>query len=241
MAETGHAKNVANLATMISFVDGYGGDYKPSNAAIQLPQLNTLLTNSNAALDDVQTKLVPWKNGVADRENTYDGIRKLSTRLVNALEASGAPANKVDNLKTFHRQIQGARAKALPQDDPDTPENEASGNSVSHQSYVQIAEAFAQQIELLEGEPLYNPNEVDLQVATLQTRLTNMQNANAAVTAAATPLSNSRIARNQVLYAEDTGLCDIAALVKKYVKSLYGADSPQYKQISGLEFRKSAV
>jgi len=34
MVETGHAKNVANFKTMISFVTGYGGDYKPSNSAI---------------------------------------------------------------------------------------------------------------------------------------------------------------------------------------------------------------
>lgn len=61
--------------------------------------------------------------------------------------------------------------------------------------------------------------------------------ANDAVTAAATPLSNARITRNDELYGTDTGLCDLAGLVKKYVKSLYGADSPQYKQISGLEFR----
>lgn len=241
MAETGHAKNVANLATMISFVDGYGVDYKPSNVMIQLPQLNALLASSNASLDDVQVKLAPWKSEVADRENEYKGIRPLSTRLVNAADAAGLPANKVDNVKTYNRQIQGARAKALPVDDPDTPENEAAGNSVSHQSYVQIAESFSQQIAILAGEPLYAPNEVELQVATLQAKLAAMEAANAAVTATATPLSNSRIARNQVLYAEDTGLCDIASLVKKYVKSLYGADSPQYKQISGLEFRKVSI
>lgn len=55
---------------------------------------------------------------------------------------------------------------------------------------------------------------------------------------AATPLSNSRITRDDAMYATDTGLVDLAALVKKYVKSLYGADSPQYKQISGLEFTR---
>lgn len=55
--------------------------------------------------------------------------------------------------------------------------------------------------------------------------------------AAAAPLSNARITRNAELYADDTGLVDRAGLVKKYVKSLYGADSPQFKQISGLEFR----
>ena len=51
-----------------------------------------------------------------------------------------------------------------------------------------------------------------------------------------TPLSNKRIARDEVLYADGTGLVDLAGLVKKYIKSLFGADSPQYEQISGLKF-----
>ena len=144
MAETGHARNVANFGTLISFCVGYGVDYKPTNALIQIPSLNALLADAQAALVDVQVKIVPWKNKVADRENIYEGVRPLSTRLLNAFEACGADANKVDNVKTYNRQVHGARAKALPVDNPGTPEDESKGNSVSHQSYVQVAEAFGQ-------------------------------------------------------------------------------------------------
>lgn len=238
MAETGHAKNVANFDTLIAFCEGYGGDYKPTNPLIEIPALQTLLAQAQAALDDVQTKLAPWKNKVADRENVYEGIRPLTTQIVAAIAASGAAENKVDNVKTFHRQVHGARAKALPPDDPSTPEDESQGNSVSHQSYVQVAEAFSQIIEILEAEPLYHPNETHLQVATLQTRLAGMEAANSDVIDAAVPLSNSRIERNAVLYDNGDNLCDRAGLVKKYVKSLYGASSPQYEQVSGLEFRR---
>lgn len=238
MAETGHARNVANFDTLIAFCEGYGVDYKPTNPLIELPALNALLADAQAALDDVQTKLAPWKNKVADRENVYEGIRPLTTQLVAAFDACGAAANKVDNVKTYHRQVHGARAKALPADNPETPEDESQGNSVSHRSYVQVAEAFGQIIEILEAEPMYHPNETPLQVGTLQTRLAAMETANADVTDSAVPLSNSRIARNDVLYADDSGLCDRAALVKKYIKSLYGASSPQFEQVSGLEFRR---
>ena len=65
-----------------------------------------------------------------------------------------------------------------------------------------------------------------------------MTTANTDVVDMAVPLSNSRIARNDVLYTDDTGICDVAALVKKYVKSVYGATSPQYAQVSGLEFKR---
>ncbi len=51
MAETGHAKNVANFATMIGFCTGYGGDYNPTNAAIDFAALTAALTDAQASLE----------------------------------------------------------------------------------------------------------------------------------------------------------------------------------------------
>ena len=87
------------------------------------------------------------------------------------------------------------------------------------------------------SEPLYHPNEAQLTVATNQALHAQMTAANTDVVDMAVPLSNSRIGRNVVLYTEGTGICDVAGIVKKYVKSIYGATSPQYAQVSGLEFK----
>lgn len=57
-----------------------------------------------------------------------------------------------------------------------------------------------------------------------------------AVINAETPLSTARIARNEVLYKQNTGIVDITVDVKNYVKSVFGATSPQYKLISNLKF-----
>ncbi len=64
---------------------------------------------------------------------------------------------------------------------------------------------------------------------------------NAAVVEATIPVSNARVSRNEILYKENTGLCDVAMDVKTYIKSVFGATSPQYKQISKLEFKKVKV
>ncbi len=40
MAETGHAKQVATFEVLISYVTGYGGVYKPVNAACELVDFN---------------------------------------------------------------------------------------------------------------------------------------------------------------------------------------------------------
>ena len=109
MAETGQARNVSNFSTLISFCIGYGGDYKPTNALIEIPAMQALL--AQAALADVQAKLVPWKNKVADRENIYEGVRPFTTKLLAAFDACGAADNKANNVRTFHRQVHGARAE----------------------------------------------------------------------------------------------------------------------------------
>ena len=84
-------------------------------------------------------------------------------------------------------------------------------------------------IELLNSSG-YAPNEAELKLAALTAYSTALKNANTAVISATTPLSNARITRDEALYAEGTGLIALAALVKKYVKSIYGADSPQYNR-----------
>ncbi|MFY7846654.1 hypothetical protein [Chryseobacterium gambrini] len=44
------------------------------------------------------------------------------------------------------------------------------------------------------------------------------------------------IERNRILYAEGTGLYPIVQNVKKYVKSLYGATSPEYSNVAAIKF-----
>ena len=145
------------------------------------------------------------ENEVNERETAYDGIRKLVTRVVNSYAASGAKKNSVEDAKSVKRKIDGARAKALPKDEPGTIEDESKGNSVSQRSYTQVAEHFDNLIELLDNDAAYAPNEVELQTATLTAKSTSMKAANNAVTASDTPLSNARIDRNAELYGEDDG------------------------------------
>jgi hypothetical protein len=107
MAETGHAKNVENGQKMIAACTGFGGDYKPSNVNLTVASMTTLLTDVETEIDDVQTSIVPWKNKVADRENIYTGVRPHTTQILAAFKASGAAAAKVDNIKTYQRQVHG--------------------------------------------------------------------------------------------------------------------------------------
>src|SRR6185437_5146224 len=180
----------------------YGAAYAPSNTKIRILNLQAKLTSSLAAIDGVSTYRAPLTVAVNERQNTFSNLRRLTTRMVNAFAASGAPQNAVDDAKTLKRKIEGIRAKALPADDPNTPEDESEGNSVSQQSYTQLTEHLDNLIALLDTSETYNPNETELQIGALQAYSTSLKNINNAVINSTTPLSNKRIARDEGLYAD---------------------------------------
>ena len=89
---------------------------------------------------------------------------------------------------------------------------------------------------MVSSVPSYTPNEADLSVASLTTFRNSLVAANNNVITSEVAYSNARISRDNLLYSKDTGLVEIALYVKNYVKSIFGATSPQYKQISGIKF-----
>ena len=108
-------------------------------------------------------------------------------------------------------------------------------------SYDSRLDNFFKLIQLLASVPEYNPNEKELKLEHLNTLLEELKAKNTAVVETTIPLSNARISRNDILYKNDTGLYDVAMDVKTYIKSVFGATSPQYKQISKLDFKKVKV
>jgi hypothetical protein len=110
---------------------------------------------------------------------------------------------------------------------------EISSSQMSYDSRLENLDKF---IKLLASVPEYTPNEEDLKVTALTALYNDLKAKNSAVINAAIPLSNARISRNEVLYKANTGLVDIALDTKTYIKSVFGAGSPQYKQVSKLEF-----
>jgi hypothetical protein len=235
--ETGHAKNVANFQDLIAFCTGYGATYNPTKNALKLPQLNTLFTSGQNALADVVTKNTAYNNAVNARIASFDGLRALSTRLINAFQTTDATTEKINDAKGFNRKIQGKRASKI--DTPVDPNAPAPTTiSSSHQSYDQLIQHFAGLISVLQSEPTYTPNENDLKIATLTAKQADMIAKNTALATAYTAVSNSRINRDKVLYKETTGLVPIATDVKKYIKAVFGASSAEYKQVKSIEFTK---
>ncbi len=240
-SETGHAKNVATLDELISNVVSYGTTYNPSKATIKLPALQALSTSAKTAIGLVNSLEPAYHNAVSAREVAFEPLDTLTTRILNALRATDTPTQVDDSAQTIVRKLQGRRAtpkkseseiKALASQGKEV--NQISTSQMSFDSRLNNLDKL---IKLLASVTLYTPNEAELKVTALTALYNDLKTKNAAVTAATTPLSHARITRNDVMYKPNTGLVDMALDTKTYIKSVFGASSPQYKQISKLAFR----
>ena len=238
--ETGHAKNVANFEDLISFVTSYAAAYNPTKTTIKVANLNLLFTQAKTDIFNVTNKTVLFNNATNARAMLFEPLRSLSTRLVNAFIATDATTEMIKDAKTINRKLQGKRAKAV---QVSTDQNSPAPNTISasQQSYDQLIEHFTKLIELLKSEPSYAPNEAELKTTTLASQLVALKTANTNVSNAYTAVSNSRIARDKTLYKEKTGLYDVSGDVKNYVKSLFGATSQEFKQVSKIKFTKPKI
>ena len=238
--ETGHANNVANFESLIISATAFGTSYNPSKESIKLTALQILLTNSKETLNSLNISQSAYSNAVAARESAFEPFSKLITRVNNALKASDTTVQVDDSAQTIVRKLQGRRASAKITDE-EKKALEAEGKEVNQISATQLSydsrlENLDKLIMLLESVPYYKPNEEDLKVESLKTLQADLRAKNNDVVVASIQLSNARIARNELLYKPLIGLVDTAFDFKVYIKSVFGATSPQYKQISKLKF-----
>ncbi len=241
-SETGHATNVANIDIIIADVTSYGTAYNPSKTSLKVPALTTLSTATKNAVKAVSAAEAALKLAKDARDAAFKPFSALVTKVFNALKATDTTVQVDQTAQALVRKLQGRRATPKKTEEQKKVAAEAGKEIVeissSQMSFDSRIDNFDKLIMLLTSVPQYTPNETELKLATLTAVLNDLKAKNQAVIAAEVPLNNARIARNDLLYKPDTGMVDIALDVKTYIKSVFGASSPQYKKISGIKFSK---
>lgn len=243
ISETGHAKNVAVFEKLISYCTDYGAAYNPSRNELKPDELVKKRDQARTSLANVKKVKALLAQAVNERQTLFAPLRPLATRVVNAFKATGASLKTIQDLAAVNRKMQGRRAlppKNAPEQEtaPENPETQKRTISVSQQSFDNQIEHLLRIIALLEIEPLYQPNEPELQLETLRDYAQKLRKANSNVIEATSAHANAIAARDQILYAPHTGMVDTALDVKKYVLSVFGKNSPEYRRIGALSFRK---
>lgn len=253
-SEKGHATNLANFEDVLVRYQGFGPLYNPTRQELQLPYLQQVFQEARTALDQLIDANTTESNATNTRKATFKNLPTFVTRVINALAASGADKATMEDAKAIKRKLDGKRASKLENENNNDATSESiagtnesaaeNGNeakskqkSSSQRSYDLQVEHFARLVSLIQSMPNYNPNEPELQLGTLQSKLYELRSANTMVTIAEANVEAARRERNRIFYQEMTGLVPLALQSKLYVKSIFGATSAAYKQIHRISFR----
>ena len=236
----GHVNNVYSLNALIASVSTLGEAYNPSINLIKLPAMQETSAISGEVVAINTNAFSVWKTAVTTRDLAFKPLSRLVTRAMNFLKATGVEKHVYDQVNTVARKIKGQRAskrnKPEPPVDGTEPEPTPKQISASQMSFDSRISNLAIWTQLLSAIPEYNPNEADLTIESFSILHDDLAVKDNDYYAAEAALDSSRIARNQVLYTPSTGLCDVGRTSKNYVKAVFGASSPQFKQISKIRF-----
>jgi len=239
-SETGHVTTVSNFDDLIQIVTLHADKYNPSNPALKIPNLNSISSQAHQSINFINDLAPKYTIPAANREDAFKPLSKLCTRVMNALKVSGVSDTVTDGAQTINRKIQGERATAKKTEKEKQALLEQGKEiheiSSSQLSYDNRLDNFDKLIKYLNNVPEYTPNEDELKTVALKQVYINLQDKNAAAKEVGEPLTNARIVRNKILYTPKTGLVDTALDVKKYILSVFGAPSPEYRKINKLAF-----
>ncbi|MDQ3798808.1 MAG: hypothetical protein M3384_05105 [Acidobacteriota bacterium] len=240
MSTTGHAKNVANFETVTIILSALGADYNPSQPLIQLPALQARLTAAKNALAAVDTADAAKTVAVNERAAEFKDLGNLAVNVRRTAEVEVNDEAFTADLQTIIRRFRGERSGDAPVDDPATPDvNEAlNTHSVSQRGYDDLVTHFADLVALVKTQPAYNPNDAEMKVTALETKLAALQSKNNAAKAAEAAHGNALDARDEILYHPDTGIIKLVKLIKTQLARKPGKSSAAYQQVTALEFRK---
>lgn len=239
---SGHEQNVTNLNVLITVINTFGPAYNPPKPSLTIPGLTELLEKGKLEINAANIAEVNYNNSLSARTVAFGGYDALITRSINALRIMDVPAQTLAQAEALVRELRGKRASSLLSDE-ELAAAKAEGNPtkqvVKHNStFDSKLENSEKYILLLESIPDYKPNEPELTTAALRSKLMDMRTMHGQVVTSIAALDATRLSRDTFLYADSTGLVDNGQNAKTYTKSVFGATSTQYKQVSGIEFKK---
>lgn len=244
-SESTHAKNLTNFAALIEVLRSFDKVYQPANTQLEIAQLQSLLKQAQDAQALFNQRKSAYSDAVDKQQLAFAGLTSLTTSIGNAFKASGTSAKTLETFHTVARKVKGQRATLLKASATtagstaaeEQPAKGAGTVSVAQMGYANRIDNFALLIETLKTDALYQPNEPQLMVAGLESKLAAMRQSHLDTATRMADLQQARDQRNQLLYAPEGGLVATVRSIKAYVKSIFPVSSAQYKHVAALSFK----
>lgn len=234
-----HVKTADAFARLIDFCSGYGGTYNPGRPTLQLTNMVNKLKEARRALDQLIVSRAQYDAAVNARKQEFDKLPKLMASVMRFLESTGASAETLADARQYVKQVSGRSSRKKENGEATTDTVIPAVRSTLQLAYASKVDSFARLVQTVEAEPLYTPMESHLTTEVLRRRLAVLRDLNQKVSLAKVVWSNALIGRDQVLYAQSTSMIETGRAVQRYVRAIFGLNSPQYAQVKSLKFVKN--
>jgi hypothetical protein len=231
---------VGNFEKLVSFVNAQGAVYNPSKASISGAALQTLLTQSQGAIKAADVSHNAYDQAINARQQVIKSLPPTAARIVAFLKVIGASPEVIDECSAIKRRMYGQPSKtenkspATPSATADQPA-EKNTRSVSYRDVESMITQFERLVSKASAEPLYKPNEKDLQAASLTALVSSARDHNKAVKLAFAAMSEANIALDKMLHGKNS-IHEQSLAVKNYVRVIYGYDSAQHDLVRQIKF-----
>ena len=233
-----HVKNVQAFGKLMGICTGLGGNYNPGNQNLQVNAMTTLSNSAQHILNEVNEAQIAYDYATNKRVDDFAELRKISSRVLSLLKASGAHELTVKDAQRTVVKIWGRREKK-PVVLPASPDASVKSPTFAYPyDYASIVQYFAHLVETVASMPKYKPNEQALTVEGLKQRLAELRMVNDAVAQAEVTLSQARRKRNELYYLGESNLFATAMAAKQYVRGAFGYQSPEHLEVRKLRFTK---
>jgi hypothetical protein len=225
-------KNMQAFTRLMGYCTGYGGKYNPGRQTLQVEELQAQLEAVRQALEEVKETKVHFNDEVNARKQAFNDLPKLAARVIRALKAFGASEEKMADARLYFRSITGRRA-AKPIEQKAT-EAVPVRRSQMQLAYVNRADWFEQLVQTASTQPGYQPNEPELSIEGLNSKVKELHAFNQRVVDARVAWSNARVKREKLILDKEQSMMMTARAVKDYLGAIFGFNSLEYGQVKGI-------
>jgi hypothetical protein len=237
-----HIKNMQAFEKLTGICTGLGGNYNPGQQNLQVNAMATLLNIAQQSWNEMKEAQKVYDNATNMRELGFQKIRKLSSSVFGMLKTCSTNPLLIADALNQKRKIWGSRISKRTPLVTEKPDANISMERPSYgRGYAVLAEYFDALVRIVASEPNYQPNECKLSLVNLQKTGHELFDLNKAVTDAEIKLEEARIKRNAIYYLASDNLVDTASTVKMYVRSVFGFQSQEHRQVQKLRFTKLSI
>lgn len=242
MSEQTKAKNIDNLSVMISVATELGAKYSTTNDLIKLDNFTAFRNGCADRQKSVNDVLPVEDKAIDERTIAFSEVPKKSTKILNAVKASGANEQAIGHLRTTLNSLRGFKVSAnTPDISQPLPEGQTPKRTISasHRSYASMLENTDLFVEQVKAQTGFKPNEAEFKTAALEAWVADLTEKNNAAISAKSLVQSTRANRDDFMYNPTDGMQVRVNAFKAYIRSILEKDDIRFQLISKLRFSYS--